>query len=178
MIFILTWLFLTCVTSRPGRDVSGLEVEEEKTSKFPVGVAAEANSGVSPKPLQSSQISLPFMKPVGSWDSSHPCKMGKLCKGSVGEESRGWQFFFPKPVDLCRRSLLCNRDFLIIIYYSNIFGAWGQKWVFLAAPCAHLIPNTTSTFVGSPAMGSVQSWLTRDCESWKNKSLFGGCSSM
>lgn len=49
MIFILAWLFLTCVTSRPGRDVSGLEVEEEKTSKFPVGVAAEANSGVSPK---------------------------------------------------------------------------------------------------------------------------------
>lgn len=67
------------------------------------------------------------MKPVGSWDSSHPCKMGKLCKGSVGEESRGWQFFFPKPVDLCRRSLLCNRDFFIIIYYSTIFGAWGQK---------------------------------------------------
>lgn len=59
MIFILTRLFLTCVTSRPGRDVSGLEVEEEKTSKFLLGAAAEANPEVSPKALSAPKFHSP-----------------------------------------------------------------------------------------------------------------------
>ena len=180
MIFILTRLFFffifpTCVTSRPGREVSGLG--EEKRSKFLLGAAAEANAGVTPKPLSAPKFHSPSRSRWARGEGSpHPCSAKAHPEmGSVGEDSRGCQrgLFFPKTtrfVHVCFEIGIFKK---IIIYYSTI---GPNKGGFLAAPRRLPIPNPTPTFV-SPAMGSVRRWSLSGCWSWRKKSLFGGCSS-